>query len=510
MSKLRILVSVADKSGIAAFCRALADRTEEFIASGGTAAVLAAAGLAVTPIEDLGAYPEMLDGRVKTLQPQLHGGILSLRTPAHERELADLGIGRIDMVIVNLYPFEETVAQAETQLAAALEQIDIGGVALMRAAAKNHEHVLVVVDPADYNTLTTALRTADGVSPALRRQLAVKAFRRTVAYDTAIAAYLEDQAATPPLELPGQLTLTLTRLEECRYGENPHQRGGFYAAPGSVLPFRQLHGKPMSFNNWLDLDGSWRSAHAFAEPTVSIVKHGNPCGIASGTNLQQAYRDALQCDPVSAFGSIVSCNRTLDCDTADTLAQIFVEVIAAPDFAPQALARLKQKKNIRLLQANDIQDSPYHLRSMLGGVLVQDQDTLTTDLDPASWTCVTRQQPSEAELQSLAFAWQVACFVKSNAIVLVQGVGTVGIGAGQMSRLDAVHMAAHKAGTRAQGSVMASDAFFPFPDGIEEAARAGVRAIVQPGGSLRDQKVIQAADAHRMSMMFTGTRHFRH
>ncbi len=509
MSKLRILVSVADKSGIVDFCQAMTDQADEFIASGGTAAALAAAGLAVTPIDALGALPEMLDGRVKTLQPQIHGGILSLRTPAHEQELAALGIGAIDMVVVNLYPFEETVAQVGTRLADALEQIDIGGVALIRAAAKNHEHVTVIVDPADYDQVVSACH-AGSVDPELRRQLAVKAFQRTMAYDAAIAAYLEGQTSADSTDLPARMTLDLTRLEACRYGENPHQRGGFYGVTGESLPFRQVHGKPMSFNNWLDLDGGWRAAHAFTVPTVSIVKHGNPCGIASAADLHQAYADALSSDPVSAFGGIVSCNRTLDAETAALLFQLFVEVVAAPDFAPQALAQLRRKKNIRLLQACPVQASPYRLQSILGGVLVQDQDEGTEDLDTAHWTCVTQRQPSDQELQSLAFAWNVARFVKSNAIVLVQGTGTVGIGAGQMSRLDSVHLAARKAGERARGAVLASDAFFPFPDGIEEAARAGVRAVVQPGGSLRDRKVIQAADELGLSMLFTGTRHFRH
>ena len=336
MSKLRILVSVADKAGLADFCQALASEAQEFIASGGTAAALAATGLAVTPIDALGAYPEMLNGRVKTLQPQIHGGILSLRTPEHKQELAKLDIGQIDMVVVNLYPFEATVTQEGIELADALEQIDIGGVALIRAAAKNHEHVLVVVDPEDYGMVASVVQAGE-VNQELRYRLALKAFRRTAAYDAAIAAYLEGQASTSALGLPGQITLSLTQLEECRYGENPHQRGGFYSTGGTGLPFQQLHGKPMSFNNWLDLDGGWRSAHAFREPTVSIVKHGNPCGLASATNLHEAYRLALESDPISAFGGIVSCNQTLDEDTAGSMSQLFVEVVAAPISLPELL-----------------------------------------------------------------------------------------------------------------------------------------------------------------------------
>lgn len=508
MKEARVLVSVADKTGVVEFCRALEDQVAEFIASGGTAAVLRQAGLRVTPIEKLGAFPEMLDGRVKTLQPQIHGGILARRDEAHLAELRRLDIQPIDMVVVNLYPFEATVARTDVTWAEAMEQIDIGGVALMRAAAKNHASVTVVVDPADYPTVAAAW-SRNRLDAAHRSQLALKAFRRTMAYDLAIAQYMESHAASGD-GLPDHFSLALAKLEECRYGENPHQRGGFYGRQSDGLPFQQLQGKAMSFNNWLDLDGSWRSAHAFDEPTVSIVKHGNPCGIASGPDLARAYEQALASDPVSAFGGIIACNRVMDEAMAAQVVQTFVEVVAAPGFAEPALARLKRRKNVRVLMAADVPDSPYRMQSVWGGVLIQDQDRSRSDLDSAQWECATRKKPTSSQLASLRFAWNAARFIKSNAIVLVRDTATVGIGAGQMSRLDSVHLAVRKAGERVQGAVLASDAFFPFPDGIEEAARAGVVAVVQPGGSMRDRSVIQAADDLDLVMMFTGTRHFRH
>lgn len=508
MSLSRVLVSVADKTGIVAFCQAISAQVEEFIASRGSAGILEAAGLPVTPIEALGTLPEMLEGRVKTLQPQIHGGILALRTPEHLAELRTHNIRPIDLVVVNLYPFEETAARPDTSWDEAMAQIDIGGVALIRAAAKNHAHVAAVVDPGDYGKVAEAW--VQGTLDAdMRRVLALKAFRRTMAYDAAIAGYLETRSAESP-GLPPALALNLVRLEESRYGENPHQQGGYYGTLDQGLPFQQLHGKPMSFNNWLDLDGSWRASQAFSEPTVAITKHGNPCGIASAPTLAEAYAAALASDPVSAFGSVVSCNRTLDAATAGQLAQLFVEVIAAPDFEAQALGPIQKKRNIRILRARCPVDTPYRACSVLGGMLVQERDASRADLDPDTWTCVTRQQPTAAQLEALRFAWHAVRFVKSNAIVFVQGTAAVGIGAGQMSRLDAVHMAAHKAGARAQGAVMASDAFFPFPDGIEEAARAGIRAVVQPGGSMRDRAVIRAADELGLVMMHTGYRHFLH
>ncbi len=508
MKYQRVLVSVANKTGVVELCRRLAPQVDEFVASSGTAVLLAQAGLPVLEAGTLGSLPEMLGGRVKTLQPQIHGGILAQRSADHLAQLDEHGLRPIDLVIVNLYPFAETVAQPGVTFEEAIENIDIGGVALIRAAAKNHAHVAVLVDPADYEAFARA-SAAHEVDMALRRQLACKAFALTASYDQAVLGYLQhlDQ---DPASLPETMNLALELKEAGRYGENPHQQGGLYGPAGADLPFEQLHGKAMSFNNWLDLDGAWQVQQGFAQPTVAIVKHGNPCGMASGTTLAAAYEAALASDPVSAFGSVISCNQPVDEETAVLMSRLFVEVVVAPGYAPKAFARLTRKKNIRLLQPRPIAASPWRVRSIWGGYLVQERDDRSPDLDPATWTCVTAVQPSPDQTQSLAFAWRVARHVKSNAIVFVQGEATVGVGAGQMSRLDSVRMATVKAGDRARNAIMASDAFFPFPDGLEMAAAAGIKAVVQPGGSLRDRAVIEAADRLGLCMMFTGYRHFLH
>lgn len=509
MNKLRVLVSVADKAGIVEFCRAVEPRVEEYIASGGTAAVLRGAGLPVTSIEDLGAHAEMLDGRVKTLQPQIHGGILARRDAAHLAELEANNMRAIDVVVVNLYPFEETVARDKVAPEEAIEQIDIGGVALLRAAAKNHEHVTVVSNPADYARVAAGILDG-GVDASLRRSLAVGAFRRTTAYDRAIAGWLAGDGHGDDTGLPQTMDLHLELLQACRYGENPHQAGGYYGSPGADLPFVQLHGKAMSFNNWQDLDAAWQSAGSFSQPAISIVKHGNPCGLATAPSLADAWEQALASDPVSAFGSIVASNRTMDAETAERIGSLFVEVVVAPDWDPNALQRLQRKRNVRLLQARPGLTSDWQVATAVGGYLIQEGDRSLDDLNPAHWDCVTRRQPTASQLEALGFAWQAARFVKSNAIVLADSTATVGIGAGQMSRLDSVWLACRKAGDRSHGSVLASDAFFPFPDGIEAAAAAGVTAVVQPGGSLRDNEVVKAADDLGLVMMTTGRRHFLH
>ena len=509
MNKLRVLVSVADKEGIVEFCRAVEPKVGEYIASGGTAAVLRGAGLPVTSIEDLGAHAEMLDGRVKTLQPQIHGGILARRDAAHLDELEANNMRPIDVVVVNLYPFEETVARADATPDEAIEQIDIGGVALLRAAAKNHEHVIVVSDPADYPRVAAGILEG-GVDAALRRSLAVGTFRRTTAYDQAIAGWLAEDAPEADTGLPQALDLQPKLLQTCRYGENPHQAGGYYGDPASGLPFVQLHGKDMSFNNWQDLDAAWQAARAFSDPAIAVVKHGNPCGLATAPSLEAAWEQALASDPVSAFGGIVAANRALDAETADRIGSMFVEVVVAPEWDPDALKRLQRKRNVRLLQVRPGLESAWQVNSAFGGYLVQESDRSLDDLDPANWDCVTVKQPTASQLESLGFAWQAARFVKSNAIVLAAGTATVGIGAGQMSRLDSVWLACRKAGDRSHGSVLASDAFFPFPDGIEAAAAAGVTAVVQPGGSMRDRQVVDAADDLGLVMMTTGHRHFLH
>ena len=511
MSQPRALLSVSDKSGLLDFAQQLHTAGVQLIASGGTARQLADAGLPVLAVEDLTGFPEILGGRVKTLHPAIHGGILSRRTPEHLAELAQHGLAPIDLVVVNLYPFQQTVAQPSVTLAEAIEQIDIGGVALLRAAAKNLESVTVVCDPTDYAAVAAAF-AAGGAAAAFRQQLALKAFRHTAGYDTAIAAYLAGQVESTPTdaELPTQLQIDLVEIQRNRYGENPHQQGGFYGYAGEASPFAVLHGKEMSYNNWLDLDGAWQAAQDFPQPTVAIIKHGNPCGLASAADLATAYDKALASDPVSAFGGIIAVNRPFDLAIAQRLGDLFAEVVAAPSFEEDALAFLRKKKNLRIVQATGTALRPLSLRSIYGGVLVQEIDQSQADMDPANWRIVSQRQPTAEQLADLAFAWRVARHVKSNAIVYVQDQATVGVGAGQMSRVDSTMVAGHKAGERAQGAVMASDAFFPFADGIEAAANYGIAAVVQPGGSVRDDEVIAAADRLGLVMAFTGTRHFKH
>ncbi len=510
MSQFRALLSVSDKTGLVEFAQRLHAGGVQLIASGGTARQLADAGLPVTTVEDITGFPEILGGRVKTLHPAIHGGILARRTPEHLSELAQHKLAPIDLVVVNLYPFQQTVAKTGVTLADAVEQIDIGGVALLRAAAKNFESVSVVCDPADYAAVAAAFANG-GTSASQRQGLALKAFRHTSEYDTAIAAYLAGQ--TEPVAepaLPAQLRLDLMQLQLNRYGENPHQQGGLYGYTGEKPAFEVLHGKEMSYNNWLDLDGAWQAAQDFPEPTVSIIKHGNPCGLASGATLTEAYEKAFASDSVSAFGSIIAVNRPFDLALAKRMGDLFVEVVAAAEYTPDALEWLRKKKNLRILCATGTTLRPLTLRSVYGGVLVQSIDQSQEDMNPANWRVVSERQPTAAQLADLAFAWRVARYVKSNAIVYVKDQATVGIGAGQMSRVDSVMIAGHKAGDRSRGAVMASDAFFPFADGIEAAAKHGIAAVAQPGGSVRDDEVIEAVNKLGLVMVLTGTRHFRH
>jgi len=510
MSAFRALLSVSDKFGLAEFAQRLHEAGGELIASGGTARKISDTGVPVRAVEEVTGFPEILGGRVKTLHPAIHGGILARRTSSHLDELSEHGIGPIDLVVVNLYPFQETVAQANVTLATAVEEIDIGGVALLRAAAKNHESVTVVCDPADYEWVAESFARG-GTSATERKQLALKAFRHTAEYDTAIAAYLAGQVGEEDsAPLPEHLLLDLVRVQLNRYGENPHQAGALYAYAGEEAPFTVLHGKEMSYNNWLDLDGSWRAAQDFREPTVAIIKHGNPCGLACADTLAQAYEKALASDPDSAFGGIISVNRPLDVATAKLMAGLFAEVIAAPAFDEDALAVLTKKKNLRLAAPTSVKPRPLSLRSVNGGVLVQELDRSELDMNPEGWRIVSRRQPTAEQLVDLAFAWRVARHVKSNAIVFVKDRATVGVGAGQMSRVDSVMLAGHKAGEHARDAVMASDAFFPFADGIVAAAKHGITAVVQPGGSVRDEEVIAAVDELGLAMAFTGARHFRH
>lgn len=511
MAKFQALLSVSDKRGLVDFARQLHEADVALIASGGTARAIQEAGIPVRSVDEVTKFPEILGGRVKTLHPAIHGGILARRTDHHLEELDAYQIGLIDLVVVNLYPFQETVAKPNVTLPTAVEEIDIGGVALLRAAAKNHESVTVVCTPEDYAQVAEAFAEG-GTSMMQRKQLALKAFRHTAEYDTAIAAYLTEQIDDDDIEgnLPNQIQLDLRLVQRNRYGENPHQQGGLYAYGAEQPPFEVLHGKEMSYNNWLDLDGSWQSAQDFPDPTVSIIKHGNPCGLASADTLAEAYEKALASDPVSAFGSIISVNRPLDLETVERMSDLFVEVIAAPAFEDEALARLQKKKNLRIVQPTGVELRNLSLRSIYGGVLVQELDRSQDDMDSATWQVVSEKQPTPEQMADLAFAWRVARHVKSNAIVYIHNRATVGIGAGQMSRVDSVMLAGHKAGEKAQGAVMASDAFFPFADGIEAAAKHGIAAVVQPGGSMRDDEVIAAVNQLGLVMVLTGARHFRH
>jgi phosphoribosylaminoimidazolecarboxamide formyltransferase/IMP cyclohydrolase len=445
----------------------------------------------------------MLGGRVKTLHPAIHAGILAQRTPDALAELAQHGIAPVHLVACNLYPFEATVSKPGVTDAEAIEQIDIGGVTLLRAAAKNFESVVVLSDPADYAAVLEALR-GGGLDRAERRRLALKAFAGVARYDAAIARWLEGDAA-----LPERLALTAERVQSLRYGENPHQQAALYRWSGEPPAFEQLNGKELSYNNIIDLEAAWAMPQEFSRPAVAIIKHTNPSGLAEAATLLDAYRLAYTCDPVSAFGGIIACNRPLDLPFVEALGGLFVEVLAAPGYADEALAWLREHKpNCRVMLARGGPQRDLVLRSVADGLLAQTPDS--RGLDESAWRTVTKRAPTPDERASLAFAWLAAKHTKSNAIVLAQGAATVGVGAGQMNRVDSVRLAVWRAGERARGAVLGSDAFFPFPDGIEVAAEAGVTAIIQPGGSMRDAEVIATADQWGIAMIFTGERHFRH
>ena len=521
----RALVSVSDKSGVADFARSLAGRGVELVSTGGTAAALAGEGLAVKDVSQLTGFPEIMDGRVKTLHPAVHGGLLGIRDDAeHKAAMEAHAIQPIDLVVINLYPFED-VRFGGGDYAAVVENIDIGGPAMLRAAAKNHAYVAVVTDPADYERVLSALEENDGALPyRLRQELAAKAFSRTAAYDAAISQWF---AETLPVPQPEWRAFGGRLREVMRYGENPHQEAGFYVTgdtrPG-VATARQVQGKQLSYNNINDTDAAFELVSEF-DPgkgaAVAIIKHANPCGVGEGATLAAAYRKALACDPVSAFGGIVALNRPLDAEAAEAIAGIFTEVIIAPDASEEAQAVIAARKNLRLLLTGGIADPRQPgltARTVAGGLLVQTRDNgRVDDLDLKT---VTRRAPTERELADLKFAFRVAKHVKSNAIVYARDLATVGIGAGQMSRVDSARIAARKAQDAAEaagggepltkGSVVASDAFFPFADGLLSAIEAGATAVIQPGGSVRDEEVIAAADAHDIAMVFTGMRHFRH
>ena len=521
----RALLSVSDKTGLVPFAQALSARGVELLSTGGTAKALRDAGLAVKDVSEHTGFPEMMDGRVKTLHPTIHGGLLALRdNPEHAAAMQAHAIPPIDLVVVNLYPFEATVAKG-ADIETCIENIDIGGPSMVRSAAKNHGYVAIVTDPADYDAVLADLAANDGATSfPLRRKLAAKAYARTAQYDAAIAAWFA--FAVEGQTFPETLNLSATKAAELRYGENPHQAAAVYKAQGTaggLVGARQVQGKELSFNNLNDTDAALELIAEFGAetPAIAIIKHANPCGVATGASLEDAYRRALVCDSVSAFGGIIAANRPLDGQTARAITEIFTEVVVAPDADDEAIAVFAAKKNLRLLLTGALPDPArpgLTIRSIGGGYLVQSRDNGVTA--PADLKVVTRRQPSPQELADMLFAFKVAKHVKSNAIVYAKNGATVGVGAGQMSRVDSARIAAWKAREATekagellpltQGSVVASDAFFPFADGLLAAAEAGATAVIQPGGSMRDEEVIAAADEKGLAMVFTGKRHFRH
>jgi len=518
MSKIqRAILSVTDKSGLVEFARKLAGLGVELVSTGGTAKLLRDSGVAVKDISELTGFPEMLDGRVKTLHPKVHGGILHRRDDKdHLAAVAEHGIPAIDMVVVNLYAFEKTAAKPGVHFDELIENIDIGGPSMIRSAAKNFQDVAVVTSPADYDAIAEEMAASGGalsLSMETKWRLAQRAFATTAAYDSAIASTLErvggDFALHEVEGFPQNLRLSFQKVMDLRYGENPHQKAAMYAdgSGAGVANARQVQGKELSYNNIVDLQAAWDLAQEFDEPVCAIIKHTNPCGTATGKTLAEAYVRALECDPVSAFGGVIGVNRTVDAVSAGEMAKLFLEVIAAPAFDEGAKAAFGSKKNLRLVEVPAGQQN-WVLKNISGGMLVQDADL--HKLAEADLKVVTRRPPTPEEKSALLFAWKVCKHVKSNAIVYARDGQTVGVGAGQMSRVDSCKLGAMKAQLPLKGTVAASDAFFPFPDGVEEIAKAGATAIIQPGGSVRDQEVIEAADRLGLAMIFTGVRHFRH
>ena len=499
------LISVSDKTGVVDFARGLAEAGFEIISSGGTAEVLAEAGVKVSKVADLTGAPEILDGRVKTLHPKIHGGILAdRRKDSHVAELAKHGIAPIDLVVVNLYPFEQTVARPEVTEDDAIENIDIGGPAMVRAAAKNWHSVAVVVTPDHYDIILDEIKDSGEVSLDTRRTLAVEAFRHTAAYDAAIVDYFGADESWPE-----RMVVSATKVMDLRYGENPHQEAAFYGtgAQQGLAGAEQLHGKALSYNNLLDTDAAYDLVSELDEYACAIIKHSNPCGVAIAPSIHEAYVRAYECDTTSAFGGIIALNSLCTQAAAEEIAKIFCEVVIAPSFEPGALEVLTAKKNLRILQAPLFTSSDIEVRRVAGGLLLQTPDGPD---DATGAKVVTKTQPTEEQLADLRLAWTIVKHVKSNAIVLVKDGAAVGVGAGQMSRVESTQLAARRAGERAVGTVCASDAFFPFRDGLDAAVEAGAVAVIQPGGSVRDDEVIEAADEHGIPMLFTGRRHFRH
>ncbi|MDR3763195.1 MAG: bifunctional phosphoribosylaminoimidazolecarboxamide formyltransferase/IMP cyclohydrolase [Acidobacteriota bacterium] len=522
MAKIkRAILSVTDKTGLVPFAQRLAAQGVELISTGGTAKVLREAGLAVRDISDLTGFPEMLDGRVKTLHPKVHGGILYIRkNPAHVAAVKEHGIEPIDMLVVNLYAFEKTASKPGVHFEEIIENIDIGGPSMVRSAAKNFQDVAIVTSVADYEAIAAEMEAAGGeLSLKTKWQLAQKAFATTSAYDTAIANALAEitcdgekfdiDALGKSEKFPETLRLQFQKTMDLRYGENPHQAAALYSdgSGKGVANGKQLHGKELSYNNIVDLQAAWDLAQEFDGPVCAIIKHTNPCGTATGATLREAYLRALECDPVSAFGGVIGVNRQVDGAAAEEMAKLFVEAIAAPGFTTDALEMLTKKKNVRLVEISDVK-TKWVLKNVSGGVLMQDNDL--RQLTEADLKVVSERQPTAEELRALLFAWKVCKHVKSNAILYARDGQSVGVGAGQMSRVDSARLGAEKAVLPVAGTVAASDAFFPFPDGVEVIAKAGATAIIQPGGSVRDQEVIDAANRLGLAMVFTGVRHFRH
>ncbi|MBZ4647066.1 MAG: phosphoribosylaminoimidazolecarboxamide formyltransferase/IMP cyclohydrolase [Clostridia bacterium] len=511
----RALISVSDKTGVIEFAKELDSLGYEIISTGGTAKAISDAGINVINVSDITGFPECLDGRVKTLHPKIHAGILAMRNnPEHMEQLKKLNVDTIDIVAINLYPFKQTILKDHVELEEAIENIDIGGPTMIRAAAKNYQDVVVIVDPADYSIVIDELKANSEVSKKTKFKLAYKVFEHTSHYDTLIAKYLREQIGEELF--PQTLSLTFEKVQDMRYGENPHQQAVFYKEvghnAGCLTSAKQLHGKELSFNNINDTNGALDLLREFDEPTVVAVKHANPCGVGSADNIYDAYMKAYEADPVSIFGGIVAANREIDAKTAEEINKIFVEIVVAPSYSEDALKILTQKKNIRILELKDISAKlpagTFDMKKVAGGLLVQEIDNQLLNMDEIKY--VTDRKPTEQEMKDLIFAWKVVKHTKSNGIALVKNNMSVGIGPGQTNRITAANLAINYAGDRAKGAVMASDAFFPFPDCVEAAAKAGITAIIQPGGSIKDQESIDACNKYGIAMIFTGMRHFKH
>ena len=509
----RALISVFDKTGVVDFAKSLDAMGWEIISTGGTSKTLKAEGIKVMDISDLTKFPECFDGRVKTLHPNVEGGILAIRdNDNHKKQMAELGVEPIDIVVCNLYPFKQTILKPGVSHEEIIENIDIGGPTMIRAAAKNYKFVTVITDPEDYNLVINELKAKGDTSAETKEMLAAKVFIHTSHYDALIAGYFSEKLN---IKYPKTITLTYEKKQDLRYGENPHQSAAFYTSvkgtEGTLTAAIQLHGKELSYNNIGDTDGALETLKEFDEPTIVAAKHANPCGVGSASTLVEAYRRAYEADPVSIFGGIVAANREIDAATATEMAKIFLEVVVAPSFSKEALEILTKKKNIRLLQLPHISTkgiSASKAKTVLGGLLIQDLDTLLLNEDELK--VVTKRQPTETEMRDLMFAWKVVKHAKSNGIAIAKDLCTTGVGPGQVSRIWALENAIRQGGKRIPGSVMASDAFFPFSDCVEAAHHAGITAIIQPGGSVRDQESIEAADKYGIAMIFTGMRHFKH